>query len=141
MHIDHSPLERQLGLDSPPSELEAQIRRILNETSLKDPLFAPSGLCSGYPLRPMPSHFFLAQEFGPDRDDLRDSLAIAFKSFGVESICADDFLWPGHILCKASALIRSTPFGVYQLSVSQNRNVHLELGIALGAGRPFLLIR
>jgi hypothetical protein len=84
-------------------------------------MFEHGGLCGGYPLEPLADRYFVAQEFGADREDLRAALTASLAEFDVRPVCADDSLWPGHILCKASALIQSTPFGVYQLSIRQNR--------------------
>lgn len=89
----------------------------------------------------MVDRYFTAQEFSANRNDLRAALTQALAEFDVTPVCADDTLWSGHILCKIGALIQSTPFGVYQLSVSQNRNVYLELGMAIGLGRPFILVK
>lgn len=104
-------------------------------------MFDAGGWCSGYQFQPLPERFFLAQPFTPERIDLRNALGDALAEFSVQPITADNMLWQGYLICKISALIHSTPFGVYQLTISQNRNVHLELGIAIGLGRPFVLIK
>ncbi len=137
---DQQTIKHHLGLDHPQTVIVEEIKAAL-DAAPRGPMFEAGGLCSGYLLNPVPDSYFVAQEFGPDRNDLREALTAALAEFGVQSIRADDFLWPGHILCKISALIQSTPFGVYQLTVSQNRNVHLELGIAIGLGRPFVLVK
>lgn len=133
-------LRRHLGLDQ---SIESITKSI--ETSLKtigeESIFGPRGICKGYPLRPMADRYFVAQEFNSSREDLRYALGEALEHLGVKPICADDSLGMGHILCKTSSLIQSTPFGVYQLSSSQNRNVYLELGIAIGMSRPFILVK
>jgi len=133
-------IKRDLGLDRSPTRIAEEIRQSL-EAAPRDGLFASGGLCNGYPLQPLADRYFVAQEFSASRDDLRFALTTALDDFGVRPICADDFLWAGHILCKMSALIQTTPFGVYQLTTSQNRNVYLELGIAIGLGRPFVLVK
>jgi len=133
-------IKQHLGLDRPQAVIIEEIKAAL-DAAPRGAMFESGGLCSGYPLRPMPGRYFVAQEFRPDRDDLRGALAAALVEFGVQPVCADDFLWAGHLLCKISALIQSTPFGVYQLTTNQNRNVYLELGIAMGLGRPFVLVK
>lgn len=138
--VDAPSLRRRLRLERPRAAVAAELALAL-ESAPRSPLFARAGLCGGYPLRSLADRYFVAQEFGAGRVDLRNSLDAALAESGVSPVCADDSLWSGHILCKISALIQSTPFGVYQLSVSQNRNVYLELGIGIGLGRPFVLVK
>jgi hypothetical protein len=133
-------IKQHLGLDRPREIIIQEIQAAI-ETAPRGPMFEVGGLCDGYLLQPLPDRYFVAQEFSPDREDLRQTLAEALTDFGLQPICADDFYWPGSILCKICALIQDTPLGVYQLTVSQNRNVYLELGIAVGLGRPFLLVK
>ena len=133
-------IKHRLGMDRSRKAIRAEITLSLDAAS-RSAIFESGGLCSGYILRAMPDSYFLAQEFREDRRDLRDALSKALAEFNVQPMCADDFLWPGPILCKISALIQGTPFGVYQLTSSQNRNIHLELGIAVGLGRPFILVK
>jgi hypothetical protein len=140
IQTDLQAIKQYLGLDRPQTVIVGEIRAAL-DAAPRGPMFEPGGLCGGYLLKPMPDRYFVAQEFSPDRDDLRGALATALAEFGVQPVCADDLYWPGPILCKISALIQGTPFGVYQLTVSQNRNVFLELGIAMGLGRPFVLVK
>ena len=103
----------------------------------------PSGLtfCDEYPHEVLSDKYFIAQEFNNNQSALRTSIEKALRQLDVDSIRADDFIWGGPILCKISSLILGTPFGVYQLSESQNRNVYLELGIAMGMGKPFVLVK
>ncbi|MBS4033283.1 MAG: hypothetical protein KGZ85_02355 [Ignavibacterium sp.] len=127
-------------------EIDRTIDSILNEltTSLEERakgLFGSGGLCDSVELIPYPNRYFVAQEFNENKDDLRKSIDIALGKFGYSSIAANDFYLPEKLICKISALIQGTPFGVYQLSASQNRNVYLELGIALGLGKPFVLVK
>jgi hypothetical protein len=140
MEASLQDIKQHLGLDRPQEAIVEEIKAAL-DAAPRGAMFERGGLCSGYPLKPMPDRYFVAQEFSPGRDDLRGALSAALAEFGVQPICADDYLWSGHILCKISALIQSTPFGVYQLTANQNRNVYLELGIALGLGRPFVLVK
>lgn len=114
---DQDPVKQHLGMDRPRATIAEEIKAAL-DVATHGAMFEPDGLCSGYPLQPMPDRYFVAQEFSANRDDLRGALADALKAFEVQPVCADDFLWSGHILCKISALIQSTPFGVYQLTVT-----------------------
>lgn len=133
-------MKQLLGIDRTKAAVAAKLKEELQVRS-RGAMFADSGLCSGYMLQPMVDHYFTAQEFSANRDDLRSALTQALSEFDVTPVCADDTIWSGHILCKIGALIESTPFGVYQLSARQNRNVYLELGIAIGLGRPFVLVK
>jgi hypothetical protein len=137
---DQQTIKQHLGLDRPQTVILEEIKTAL-DAAPRGAMFEPGGLCGGYLLRPMPDRYYVAQEFVPDRDDLREALAMALAEFDVQPVRRDDFLWTGHVLCKVSALIQSTPFGVYQLTASQNRNVYLELGIAMGLGRPSVLVK
>ncbi len=133
-------IKRHLGLDRPQDIIADEIQASL-DAAPRGAMFETGGLCSGYPLHPMPDHYFVAQEFGPDRADLYNALADALAEFGVQPIRSDDIYWGGANLCKISALVQSTPFGVYQMTASQDRNVYLVLGIAIGLGRPFVLVK
>jgi hypothetical protein len=137
---DVKAIKQHLGLDRPRTIIVEELRATL-DAAPRGAMFSSDGLRSGYPLHPMPNRYFLAQAFAPDREDLRQALTAGLAEFGMQPVAADDMYWQGHILCKISALIQSTPFGVYQLTVSQNRNVYLELGIAMGLDRPFVLIK
>jgi len=138
--IDSKTIKKRLGLNQPRRSIEHEINASI-ETMSHGSMFRKGGLCSGYHLRPLTKQYFVAQEFNASRNDLRCALSDALNDFGLTPICADDSLWSGHILCKISALIHATPFGVYQLTTSQNRNVYLELGIAMGLGRTFVLVK
>lgn len=138
--VDPQAIKQQLGLDRPLAAITESLELSFKSIS-GNSIFDAGGLCSGYTLQPLPDRYFVAQEFNANRDDLRFALTRALEGFGVKPICTDDSLWPGYTLCKISALIKSTPFGVYQLTPSQSRNVYLELGIALGLGRPFVLVK
>ncbi len=140
MSEDLQAIKQHLGMDRPQAAIAREINAAL-AASPRGAMFETGGLCSGYLLRAMPERYFVAQEFSPAREDLRGALAEALAGFNVQPLCADDTYAEGHILCKISALIQSTPFGVFQLTASQNRNVYLELGIAIGLGRPFVLVK
>ena len=119
------------------------IRQFNNLTSslTKGGLFGKNGLCASYPVKPLPNNYFIAQEFYKNDTSLRRSLENALKQLGMYSIRADEKLRTAPLVCTASALIQGTPFGIYQLSESKNRNVYLELGIAIGLRRPFILVK
>jgi hypothetical protein len=113
------------------------------EATLADlpPLLFQSGLCAGYPLKPAPHQYFVAQEFSADREDLLRALEGAFRVFNLRPYRADQDILAGHILCKIAAKLQTTLFGVFELTHRQNRNVYLELGVAIGMGRPFVLVK
>jgi len=120
--------------DAVTSELLDSLRRPIS-------LFSNKGPCSSIQLKPYPDRYFIAQEFNDNKDDLRKSIEDALRKFGYMSKVASDSYLPEKLICKIAALIQGTPFGVYQLSRSQNRNVYLELGIAIGLGRSFILVK
>lgn len=129
-----------LGLNHP-QNLGSLVINNANNKEPQDSIFGIEGICNGHTVKPLPNRYFIAQEFGKESNDLRMSIGKAFADFGMESIRADDNYWGGPILCNICSLIQGTPFGVYQLSVSQNKNVYLELGIAMGLGKPFVLVK
>jgi hypothetical protein len=133
-------LPQHLGLDRPVAAVLAELESAL-ALAAREGLFQSGGLCQGYPLRPLPDRYFVARAFRADQDDLRGALTGALVGLGLQPVCGDDHLWPGAVLCKLAALIRGTPFGVYPLTAALDRNVCLELGIAIGLGRPFVLVK
>jgi hypothetical protein len=117
-------------------------RTIAATLPTKQPLlFQAGGLCPGYPLTPAPQQYFVAQEFSAGRDDLLRALEAAFRSSRLSPYRADQDILPGHLLCKIAAKIQTTLFSVFELTRTQNRNVYLELGVAIGLGRPFVLVK
>jgi hypothetical protein len=114
---------------------------IANSLKIRNGLFSENALCSGMPIEPYPERYFVAQEFNETKDDLRRALEDSLRMLGFSSISAEDYIWTDKLICKISALIQGTPFGIYQLSASQNRNVYLELGIAIGLNKPFVLVK
>jgi hypothetical protein len=129
---------RAEGLTEPNQAAQAIAASLLAGQPL---LFQRGGLCPGYPLTPAPQQYFVAQEFSADRDDLLRALETAFQSFSLAPYRADQDILPGHLLCKIAAKIQTTLFSVFELTRLQNRNVYLELGIAIGLGRPFVLVK
>jgi hypothetical protein len=128
---------RQEGLSEP----EQAVRTIAANIPDERPLLFKTGLCRGYLLEPSPRQYFVAQEFSADRDDLLRALEDAFSEFDLEPYRADQDIQPGHILCKIAAKVQTTLFSVFELTRAQNRNVYLELGVATGLGRPFVLVK
>lgn len=137
---DQEKIRKALGVDRPKEAIAVTLQTAL-DASARGAMFQQSGICSGYHLEPMPERFFVARELGGENDDLRAALASALADFGVQPVRADDFYWQGPVLCKIASLIQGTPFGVYRIGTSQDRNVCLELGISLGLGRPFVLVK
>jgi len=123
------------------AEPEQAVQTIAAAIPAERPLLFQTGLCAGYHLEPAPHQYFVAQEFSPDRDDLLRALEAAFQQFNLKPYRADQDILPGHILCKIAAKIQTTLFSIFELTRTQNRNVYLELGIAAGLGRPFVLVK
>jgi len=140
LDVQFESIKQHLGIDRSNEAIKKDINASFS-TGLRNAMFDQDGICSGYSFRAMPDCYFLAQAFTSGREDLRQALAIGLKEFAMRPVTADDIYWQGHILCKVSALIQSTPFGVYELTPDQNRNVYLELGIAIGLRRPFILVK
>jgi len=86
-------------------------------------------------------HYFVAHEFSrQETDDLRDAVEKAFKGTGLRAYYADIEVRSGHILDKIKDMIRSTKFGIYDISNDLKPNVFIELGFAMAANRPFYLV-
>lgn len=74
------------------------------------------------------------------KDDYRRVFTEIRKAFDVEFIFADEKITSLHILQKIADYIRSTRFGIYDIS-GWNANVTLELGLAYGLNqRAFIAI-
>jgi hypothetical protein len=100
-----------------------------------------NSLCSGYQIESRPTQYYLSQEFNDQEADLRQAIEMSFLESGFSSIQNNDFFEGVPRICKICALIQSTYFGVYHLNSSHNRNVYLELGMAIGMGKPFVLVK
>ena len=133
-----SRIKELLGINKPQQTIESEL---LDSLRIRRPLFGENGPCSGIPLDTYPDQYFVAQEYNDTKNDLRETVSASFKELGFSPISAADFMWTEKLLCKIAALIQGTPFGIYQLSTSQNRNVYLELGIAIGLHKPFVLVK
>ncbi len=103
------------------AEPEQAARTIAAAIPAERPLLFQTGLCAGYPLEPSPDQYFVAQEFGADRDDLLRALEAAFREFNLKPYRADQDILRGHILCKIAAKIQTTLFSVFELDRTQNR--------------------
>ena len=84
---------------------------------------------------------FVAHEFSAEQmDDLRETLDSVFVGTAFELYYADKEMKPGHILLgKISERIKTTEFEIYDLSRQGRLNVALELGIAIGLGKPYYI--
>jgi hypothetical protein len=139
LEVTADAIRRAAGLDQP-DLVAAAIRRSLAERVPS--LFQAGALCAGYPLTPAPAEYFVAHEFSREKiADLRRALKEGLAEPQLTPYFADEDLTTGFILCKMAAKIQTTAFCVFDLPKSQNRNVYLELGMALGQGRPFILIK
>lgn len=131
-------IKRRLQIDEPKSVITDSLLQSLGKPNT---FFSSNGPCGSTQLEPHPDRYFVAQEYNATKDDLRKSIEDALVKFGYTSIGAGDYYSHNTVLCKIAALIQGTPFGVYQLTKSQNRNVYLELGIAIGFERSFILVK
>jgi hypothetical protein len=76
------------------------------------------------------------------RETLANALAKASKTLEqLTPYFHGDTLVSGYRLCGICEKLYATRFSIFLLPSSQDRNVYLELGIALGLGTPFLLIQ
>ena len=132
-------IKKGLGLDRSQEEIRAEIQTSIDTT--RPALFDMGGLCAGRPLTPTTDRFFVAQEFSEDRDDLLNALGAALAGRNLKPYRADQDVEAGAILCKIAAKIQTTLFSVFELTKTQNRNVYLELGMAIGLRRPFVLVK
>jgi len=85
-------------------------------------------------------HYFVAHEFSRwKRDDLREAIEEAFKGRRLKAYYADIEVREKHILEKIEERILMTQFCIYDVTNS-NPSVCLELGIAIGAKKPYYII-
>lgn len=109
-------------------------------------LFA-KGLCKGRLLRIAADEYFVSHGFDPDtlvdwRQTLAETLAhAAGAAEPLKPYFPGDTLLGGFRLCGISEKLCATRFSVFLLPPSQDRNVYLELGIAIGLRAPFFLIQ
>ncbi len=126
-------------LDQAMQTIEARLR--------PRPALFDNGLCRGQPLRPKPEQYFVAHSLSPNTlADWRQALTEALAYAGgtaqpLQPYFAGDALLGGFRLCAISEQICASRFSLFLLPPSQDRNVYLELGIAIGLGAPFFLIQ
>lgn len=133
-------IRRQLRVDRSRQLIIASLQEAIESVTDEDSSVL-KGECEGFPVEYYSERFFIAQEFSENQSAFRKAVEDALKKLGFASIRADDKYWADHILCKILALIAGTPLGVYELTATQNRNVCLELGIALGLRKPYILVK
>lgn len=111
------------------------------------PALFEKGLCKGQLLSAKPNQYFVSHGFTPDlladwRQTLEESLAEASDDLDtLQPYFAGDTLLSGFRLCGICEQLYTSRFSMFLLPPSQNRNVYLELGIAIGLGAPFFLIQ
>ncbi|NET56585.1 MAG: hypothetical protein F6K47_10565 [Symploca sp. SIO2E6] len=109
-------------------------------------LFA-MGLCKGRLLSPQPNEYFVSHGFAPElladwRETLTKTLVKASGSQDtIQPYFSGDKLLGGFRLCGICDKLYTTRFSMFLLTPSQERNVYLELGIAIGLGSPFFLVQ
>lgn len=131
----------RLGLNRSKTVIAEEIQTAL-ATKPRQGMFAVGGLCAGYALKPLPDQFFVAHEVSDEKvEDLRHALARGLADMQLTPYTVDRDIRAGHRLCKIAASIQTTAFGIFDLPAMPDRNVYLELGIAMGLGRPFVLTR
>jgi hypothetical protein len=105
------------------------------------------GLCSGRIFQPVPGQYFVAHYCDPDsfadwRDCIVDAVARASSSSTpLEPYFAGDSILGGFRLCGICEKLYAADFSLFLLPPEEDPNVYLELGIAIGLGRPFFLIQ
>jgi hypothetical protein len=77
---------------------------------------------------------------GSQFDDFRIHLRRGMET-AYTTIFADEILKPGHILHKICEQVAQTEFGIYDISNPTNPNVLIELGVAIGFNKPFILTK
>lgn len=137
--ISDNNIYAKLGLNIPVAEREKIIRNLI-ETHKTDTLFTEGGKCSNAPLQVYPNRYFLAQNFGEKKEDMRNALQEAFEKFNLKVITVDEMLG-GALFCNIASLILGTPFGIYHIDKEQKPNVYLELGVSIGLQKPFVLVK
>ncbi len=109
-------------------------------------LFA-DGLCKGRVLHIAANQYFVSHGFQPDtlidwRNTLTETLAHASNAQEMLTpYFPGDTLLGGFRLCGICEKLYATRFSIFLLPPTQDRNVYLELGIAIGLGAPFFLIQ
>ncbi|GJL65222.1 MAG: hypothetical protein NPIRA05_01930 [Nitrospirales bacterium] len=135
---DLSSLRTHLGLNS----LD---KSVSGEASAPHPIsgiFGSQGICRGCRLVPSSHEYFVGHEFSDEKiGDLRSAIEKGLSVTDLQQRTADQEVYTTLLLCKISGIIQTTLFSFFDLPESQNRNVYLELGLAIGLERPFILIK
>lgn len=111
------------------------------------PALFERGLCKGRLLSAKPNQYFVSHGFTSDlladwRQALVEGLAQASDDNStLQPYFSGDTLLSGFRLCGICEQIYTSRFSMFLLPPSQDRNVYLELGIAIGLGAPFFLIQ
>lgn len=111
------------------------------------PALFEMGLCKGRLLSPKPNEYFVSHGFTPDlladwRETLTNTLVQASdERDAIQPYFSGDKLLGGFRLCGICDKVYTTRFSMFLLPPSQDRNVYLELGIAIGLGAPFFLVQ
>lgn len=111
------------------------------------PALFKTGLCQGHLLRPAPEQYFVSHSFDNNTlTDWRETLAEALAHAAgatqpLQPYFAGDTLLGGYRLCALSEKLCASRFSLFLLPPSQDRNVYLELGIAIGLRAPFFMIQ
>jgi hypothetical protein len=141
LHQSNAEIRHRLGIDRPREEVAKEIEARIAATP-RGMMFEAGGLCAGYSLHPAPDQFFVGHETSAEKvEDLRESLSQGFANTQLTPCTADQGVRAGHRLCNIAAQIQTTRFCIFDLPEQPDRNVYLELGIAIGLGRPFVLTR
>ena len=72
-------------------------------------------------------------------DAYKDELRRAFAGSGIDVVAANDRIENSHILEKIRRMVAASNLAVFDLT-ENNPNVALELGIAIGAGHPYIVV-
>jgi hypothetical protein len=111
------------------------------------PAIFAEGLCRGRPLRVATNQYFVSHGFEAEtltdwRETLTETLAnLNGSKESFQPYFAGDSLLGGFRLCGIVEKLYTTRFSAFLLPLSKDRNVYLELGIAIGLGTPFFLIQ
>ena len=111
------------------------------------PALFVNGLCSGRIFQQVSGQYFVAHHCDPDSfADWRDCIVAAVahmnnSSTPLKPYFAGDTILGGFRLCGISEKLYAADFSLFLLPFKEDPNVYLELGIAIGLGRPFFLIQ
>lgn len=111
------------------------------------PALFDMGLCKGRQLSANPNEYFVSHGFDSDlladwRNTLEETLAQSNeRSEVLQPYFSGDTLLGGFRLCGLCEKLHTTRFSMFLLPPSQDRNVYLELGIAIGLRIPFFLVQ